>query len=102
MSDRDDINQAIDNLNEMNNLHMEERIRELKTFDEFFAWLESPETDVKNGKSEELALKQAFRRSSIEITRRNVEGDTLEARNKAMEKIGYKQRMQWVYEEMKH
>lgn len=79
---------------------MKEQVSKFKTFDEFFAWLEAPETDVKNGQSEELAMKQELRRSSIEITRKSVKGDSLEARNKAMEAIPYKERMELVYKEL--
>lgn len=79
---------------------MKEQVKKFKTFDEFFAWLESPETDVKDGQSEQHALKQQFRRASIEVTRKNVKGKTLEARNTAMEGVGYKERMQLVYEEL--
>ena len=79
---------------------MKEQVSKYKTFDEFFAWLESPETDIKDGLSEEHALKQSIRRSSIETTRKNVKGKTLEARNKAMEKVPYKERMKMVYEEL--
>lgn len=79
---------------------MKEQVSQFNTFDEFFAWLGSPETDVKDGQSEEHAMKQAIRRSSIEIVRKNVQGDTLEARDAAMGKLDYKARMKMVYEEL--
>jgi hypothetical protein len=80
--------------------YMQDYIKQFDTFDDFFSWLEAPENDVEDGQSKELRQKQEFRRASIEIVRRKVSGDSLEARNKAMEKIGYEQRMQWVYEEL--
>lgn len=79
---------------------MEEYIKQFETLDAFLDWLDAPNTDVKNGRSEELKMKTAFRRASIEITRKNVKGKTLDARNKAMEKIDYIERMKMVYEEL--
>lgn len=79
---------------------MEDTLKSFDTFEDFFAWLEAPETDVKDGHSEELKMKQEIRRASIEITRKNVKGDSLEARNKAMEKVSYKERMEMMYKEL--
>lgn len=79
---------------------MEDYIKQFDTFEDFLAAMDSPETDVKDGQSEQLKTKNAIRRAGIEITRRNVKGETLDARNKAMEKIGYEKRMEMAYEEL--
>lgn len=79
---------------------MQDYIKQFETFDDFYAWLEAAQTDVVDGKSEELRHKQEVQRASIEIVRRNVQGNTLEARNEAMEKVNYKERMKMVYEEL--
>lgn len=79
---------------------MRDYIEQFDTFEDFYSWLESPEGDISDGQSEELKMKQEFRRASIGITRRSVKGKSLEARNKNMEKVEYKDRMELVYREL--
>lgn len=101
MSDiMDDLNQEIKEFNVVMAELSVKKINEFNTFDDFYDWLQADVTDVKGGKSEELKLKTYIRRSSIDIIRRRVPGESLEVRNKAMEKVGYKQGLRWVYEEI--
>ena len=75
-------------------------IQRFDTFDSLYAWLMAPETDVISGRSEQLRMKQEFMRSAIDILRRKVQGNTLAARDKAIESIGYRERMKIIYEEL--
>jgi predicted GTPase len=74
---------------------MKDKINSFDTFDSFYDWLETPSLQ-----SDEQILKTQIRRESIELTRKHVEGKTLDERNKAMEDVSYEDRMRIVYEEL--
>lgn len=73
-------------------------MEDFKTVEDFITWMNAPETDEVDGKSEELKKKQEIQRNMHVTLLKLVKGKTLDARNAAIEKIPYEERLKMVYE----
>jgi hypothetical protein len=69
---------------------------QFQSFDEFLNWFKSEETDVINGKSEQLRQKQQLKRSSYDLLFEITPG-TPDERKSAIEKIDYEDRLKIVW-----